>query len=50
MLFASRARFNWCWKSLGSFLFEISESLDHYNYSFSIGLFNYKIPKCNVAE
>ena len=23
--------FNWCWKSLGSFLFETSESLDHYN-------------------
>ena len=23
---------NWCQKSLGSFLFKTSESLDHYNY------------------
>ena len=44
--------FNWCRKSLGSFLSATSESLHHYNYycCFSISLFNYKISKYNVAK
>ena len=39
MLPASHARFDWCHKSLGAFLFETSESLDyHYNYIFVVVL------------